>query len=178
METHKPDEARKRGRPRSNIESQQRRRKQLRIAQQAYRTRKANTISTLEKRVHELECDIEELSQSFLAFSNLLVGTDLLGKHPPITLALQKITQQYVSLAKTGCANPDEGTLNEAASIPPASVDQGENSSDSHSVVTSDGSTPTGLSSTSTQWPELLFWNGPAFRGQTVEAALRLARKS
>lgn len=143
--------------------------------------------------MHELECGIEDLSQSFLAFSNLLISTDLLGKHPRVTLALRKITQQYVSLAKTGCANPDEGTLNEAASIPPAIVDQGEklaveepadevmemNDEDvpdffkesvSHSNITSNKFTPTGLSSTSTQWPEFisLFTQPPPYKDQAT----------
>lgn len=62
------------------------------MAQQAYRTRKENTISNLQDRVNELECGIEQLSQSFLTFSNLLLETGLFGRHSYVTSALHKIT--------------------------------------------------------------------------------------
>lgn len=88
----------------------QKRRKQLRLAQQAYRRRKEDTIDALQTRVHGLESGIEELSQSFLSFSTLLLETGQLEQHPQITSALQNITQQCVSLAKEAS---DEG---EAAS--------------------------------------------------------------
>ncbi|KAJ5755576.1 bZIP transcription factor bZIP-1 [Penicillium manginii] len=81
----------------------QRRRKQLRVAQQAYRKRKENTITNLQTRVQELESGIEDLSQSFLSFSNLLLEAKILETNPDITFALQKITQQCVALAKQGC---------------------------------------------------------------------------
>ncbi|KAJ5084043.1 hypothetical protein NUU61_008622 [Penicillium alfredii] len=118
--------ARKRGRPRTVTDQQvpettkctscspvclQKRRKQLRLAQQAYRRRKEDTIDALQTRVHGLESGIEELSQSFLSFSTLLLlETGQLEQHPQITSALQNITQQCVSLAKKAS---DEG---EAAS--------------------------------------------------------------
>lgn len=85
----------------------QRRRKQLRVAQQAYRKRKETTISNLQNRVEELESGIEELSQSFLSFSNLLFEADILDRRPNVTSALQKITQQCVALAKQGCEDPE-----------------------------------------------------------------------
>ncbi|KAF3391475.1 hypothetical protein F1880_007473 [Penicillium rolfsii] len=88
--------------------SVQRRRKQLRVAQQTYRRRKEAMITSLHIRVQELESSIEELSESFLTFSNLLLGADILEKHPRVTAALQKITQQYVLLAKSGCDDRDQ----------------------------------------------------------------------
>ncbi|OAQ60906.1 bZIP transcription factor, bZIP-1 [Pochonia chlamydosporia 170] len=97
---------RKRGRPRNATDDQQapeRRRRQLRVAQQAYRKRKETTIVNLQSRIRELESGIEELSESFLSFSNLLFEAGILQNQPRVTSALQKITQQCVSLAKRGC---------------------------------------------------------------------------
>ncbi|KAJ5835538.1 hypothetical protein N7447_001564 [Penicillium robsamsonii] len=102
---------RKRGRPRTVTDDQEvpeRRRKQLRLAQQAYRKRKETTIGNLQTRVHELETGIEDISHSFLSFSNLLIEEQLLPQYPHIALALQNITQQCVSLAKAGSDEPTE----------------------------------------------------------------------
>ncbi|KAJ5761829.1 bZIP transcription factor bZIP-1 [Penicillium nucicola] len=100
---------RKRGRPRTMEDDHQphpaeeRRRKQIRVAQQTYRRRKEVMITSLQTRVQKLESSIEELSESFLSFSDLLLGADILEKQPRVASALQKITEQYVSLAKSGC---------------------------------------------------------------------------
>ncbi|KAL2810632.1 hypothetical protein BJX63DRAFT_422964 [Aspergillus granulosus] len=110
---------RKRGRPRIATDDQQapeleltqgiqRRRRQLRVAQQAYRKRKETTIVNLQSRVQELELGIEELSVSFLSFSNLLFEAGILQNRPRVTAALQKITQQCVSLAKRGCDEAEQ----------------------------------------------------------------------
>ncbi|CAI7657174.1 unnamed protein product [Penicillium glandicola] len=112
-ETAKPS-GRKRGRPRTVTDDQEvpeRRRKQLRLAQQAYRKRKETTIGDLQNRVHELETGIENISHSFLSFSNLLIEEQLLTQHPNIASALQNITQQCVSLAKAGSDDPTAGAL-------------------------------------------------------------------
>ena len=73
------------------------------MAQQAYRKRKETTITNLQTRVQELEAGVEQLSESFLSFSNLLLEANLLNSHPQIANSLQEITQQCVSLAKHGC---------------------------------------------------------------------------
>ncbi|CAG8892326.1 unnamed protein product [Penicillium egyptiacum] len=112
-ETTKPS-GRKRGRPRTVTDDQEvpeRRRKQLRLAQQAYRKRKETTIGNLQNRVHELETGIENISHSFLSFSSLLIEEELLSQYPHIASALQNITQQCVSLAKAGSDDPTEGAL-------------------------------------------------------------------
>ncbi|OJJ07916.1 hypothetical protein ASPVEDRAFT_89149 [Aspergillus versicolor CBS 583.65] len=111
---------RKRGRPRvtDNQQCPERRRKQLRVAQQSYRKRKDTTIVNLQSRVQKLESGIEELSESFLSFSDLLLEAGILQNQPRVTAALQKITQQCVSLAKSGC---DEA---EQAPAAPADVSQ------------------------------------------------------
>lgn len=50
-----------------------------------------------------MEEGIEEISQSFLSFSNLLIEENLLARHPRIASALQNITRKCVTLAKQGC---------------------------------------------------------------------------
>ncbi|KAF7715550.1 BZIP transcription factor [Penicillium ucsense] len=101
---------RKRGRPRTLTDDQQipeRRRKQLRVAQQAYRKRKETTINNLQSRVHELESGIEALGKSFLSFSNLLLDAQVIHENPQVAAALQEITKQCVSLAQVDQDAPD-----------------------------------------------------------------------
>ncbi|KAK1144792.1 hypothetical protein N8T08_004803 [Aspergillus melleus] len=102
---------RKRGRPRAGTDNEQgpeRRRKQLRVAQQVYRKRKDTTIANLQSRVQEFESGIKDLSESFLSFSDLLLEAGILQNQPCVTAALQKITQQCVSLARSGCDETEQ----------------------------------------------------------------------
>lgn len=127
------------------ISRSKRRRKQLRIAQQAYRKRKENTISSLQSRVHELETGIEDISHSFLSLSNLLIEEKLLLKHPVIASALQDIIKQCVSLAKAGSEETAEGTTihattpnptdNDIASKPVLTQDNSESSTDVEDIT-------------------------------------------
>ncbi|KAJ5192611.1 hypothetical protein N7449_008753 [Penicillium cf. viridicatum] len=150
-EQHKADGVPKKGRPRkfNSQHALDKRREQLRVAQQAYRTRKENTIGNLQDRVHELEGGIEQLSQSFLNFSKLLLETGLLGKHSHAMSALRKITQQHISLAKTGCATPYErAPVKAVGDTSSTAFDKNEKCSDSRARVPSNERSPTGLSST------------------------------
>lgn len=76
----------------------------------------------MQSRVQELESGIEELSESFLTFSNLLFEAQVLQNQPRITSALQKITQQCVSLAKSGCDEPEQVTPTEASPTTPSKL--------------------------------------------------------
>lgn len=62
-----------------------------------------------------LEAGIEELSQSFLLFSNILLEEGVVRDHPRVASALQKITEQCVSLAAHGCDDVDLPALKEVA---------------------------------------------------------------
>ncbi|KAJ5759572.1 hypothetical protein N7520_006728 [Penicillium odoratum] len=127
-EVKPPTAPRKRGRPRTNVDEHvpEKRRQQLREAQQTYRRRKETTINTLQARVQELESGIEELSQSFLSFSTLLLSENLLDGRPRITSALQSITQQCVSLAKQGSSDTEQSVAEdkEKTSNPSSSVEK------------------------------------------------------
>lgn len=56
--------------------------------------------------MQELEAGVENLSDAFLSFSNLLLDTPLLSQNPHIASALQNITQQCVALARTASEEP------------------------------------------------------------------------
>jgi hypothetical protein len=142
----------------------QRRRTQLRVAQQAYRKRKETTIVNLQSRVQELESGIEELSESFLSFSNLLFEVGILQNQPRVTSALQKITQQCVSLAKSGCDEAEQGPAapaDESPSTSPTVSDTRDIISNDNPLITQLGSLPIigdAFQSTSdleAQWPGL-----------------------
>jgi hypothetical protein len=137
----------------------QRRRKQLRVAQQVYRKRKDTTIVNLQSRVQELESGIEELSESFLSFSDLLLEAGILQNQPRVTAALQKITQQCVSLAKSGC---DEA---EQAPAAPADVSRSTSPtlSDTQDIISNQNPLITQLDS----WPMI----GDAFQSSSDLAA-------
>lgn len=62
-----------------------------------------------------LEAGIEELSQSFLLFSDILLQDGVIRNHPHLAPSLHRITQQYVSLAAHGCDDADLPALDEIA---------------------------------------------------------------
>ncbi|OGE51978.1 hypothetical protein PENARI_c011G08302 [Penicillium arizonense] len=128
--------SRQRGRPRTDTDEekrQDRRREQLRSAQQMYRKRKENTINTLQSRVHELEDEIDQISHSFLAFSSLLLETDAPKRDPRVTLTLRELAQQCLALAKTGCNDIEEIDHLRAAALTESNVERNSVQSDSHS---------------------------------------------
>ncbi|CAG8920265.1 unnamed protein product [Penicillium salamii] len=116
---------RKRGRPRTVTNDQEvpeRRRQQLRLAQQAYRKRKETTIGNLQSRVQELETGVENLSNAFLSFSSLFLEQELLSQHPHIASALQDITHQCVALAKAATDEPSEALVHVKESPQPVAT--------------------------------------------------------
>ncbi|OAA34027.1 bZIP transcription factor, bZIP-1 [Metarhizium rileyi] len=157
---------RKRGRPRNATDDQQapeRRRRQLRVAQQAYRQRKETTIVNLQSRVQELESGIEELCESFLSFSTLLFKAGILQNQPRVTAALQKMTQQCVSLAKRGCDEAEQpaAPADVSPSTSPTLSDTQDNISNDKPLITPLDSLPIigdafqSSSDLAAQWPGL-----------------------
>ncbi|KAJ5624648.1 hypothetical protein N7510_000957 [Penicillium lagena] len=78
----------------------EKRRRQLRLAQQAFRKRKDTAIADLQKQVDELQSGIDGLSSSFLSFSELLLKDEQLGHSAPVAQSLWSLSQQFVALAK------------------------------------------------------------------------------
>ncbi|KAG5933225.1 hypothetical protein E4U60_004606 [Claviceps pazoutovae] len=86
----------------------QRRRTQIRLAQRAYRQRKDTAITTLEKRVKELERANDDISRDFNDFFGILVSERVLERAPQ---AIQRLS----SIGKKITATADRvkyGTLN------------------------------------------------------------------
>lgn len=71
--------------------------------------------------MQEFEAGIEEISQSFLSFSNLLIEENLLSRRPRIASALQDITRQCVALAKQRYDDDEKPAADEPTSTPNAS---------------------------------------------------------
>ncbi|KAJ5771731.1 hypothetical protein N7520_002260 [Penicillium odoratum] len=141
----------------------ERRREQLRKAQQAYRARKDVTIDKLLKRVHKLEGSIEQFSKSFLSFTSLLLeNRTLLDQHSHVTLALQNITQQYLALAETGCTSSDESVVDKAATpLSSIALDKKERCNYKRAKIPSNKTPATGFSSTPVDSAEMPPMNTP-----------------
>ena len=93
-----------RGRPRLNIapeNSKERRRAQIRQAQRAYRGRKEDTITTLNRRVESLESVISDMSNAFAAFESSAAGFG-----PELRERMRRTAEQMAVLA----AKSAEGT--------------------------------------------------------------------
>jgi hypothetical protein len=104
----------------------------LRSAQQTYRKRKENTIDTLRSRVHQLEDGVEQISHSFLAFSSLLLETEVVKRDSRVALTLREMVQQCLALAKTGYDDLEERAHRKAAPSTNKDVERSSMESDSH----------------------------------------------
>ncbi|CAG7928808.1 unnamed protein product [Penicillium olsonii] len=159
---------RKRGRPRTVTDDQEvpeRRRQQLRLAQQAYRKRKETTIGNLQSRVQELESGVEDLSNAFLSFSNLLLEQQLLSQYPHIASALQDITQQCVTLAKAATDDPSGALVHvkEPSAKPVATL---ENSPPSSSLDQANSESSTDVEDivrSAPKWPDTAAYGDQSF---------------
>ncbi|GKZ47504.1 hypothetical protein AbraIFM66951_010871 [Aspergillus brasiliensis] len=96
----------KRGRPRKVAEStadedpEERRRRQIRLAQRAYRSRKEANLSSLKDRISELEGIVEKMSTAVLSFSDVLVQSGVLASHANLTENLRDTVQTCLTLAR------------------------------------------------------------------------------
>ncbi|KAG6015053.1 hypothetical protein E4U43_005822 [Claviceps pusilla] len=107
-----------RGRPRKDTKDEtaadisdnvlKRRRTQIRLAQRAYRHRKDAAITTLEKRVQELEKANNDISKNFDAFFGILVSERLLEGAPQTLQRLSSIANKIAAAAdKARVSNGD-----------------------------------------------------------------------
>ncbi|EFR02847.1 hypothetical protein MGYG_05848 [Nannizzia gypsea CBS 118893] len=112
------NETKKRGRPRVDCPDRtaaERRRTQIRLAQRAYRMRKETAISSLTQRVTELEANMQEMREAFLAFNDEAVRSGALSAYPRLAQQLEKTTRRVMSLTpeaqeggKSPASDPDE----------------------------------------------------------------------
>ncbi|KAI5307919.1 hypothetical protein KEM55_007056, partial [Ascosphaera atra] len=93
----------KRGRPRLYLGDQEaadRRREQVRAAQQAYRLRKEKAITDLTGRATLLEKTIQHINQSFLEFHANVAESGLLSSHPELAGQFRDFKQRLFTLSK------------------------------------------------------------------------------
>ncbi|KAJ6788409.1 hypothetical protein PWT90_04690 [Aphanocladium album] len=102
----------------------ERRRKQIREAQRAYRQRKISQTAYLEERVKQLEGAIENMSSVVLSFSEELIGSNILSCQSDLTNRLRDALATCLSLVReTGSTaleeeeSSDEGEPNPARSL-------------------------------------------------------------
>lgn len=110
-EHEEEEKKRSRGRPRLDTKDEtaaERRRTQIRLAQRAYRNRKENAISTLEKRVQELKETNEEMSNAFMKLHDFAVSSGLLEQLPEFGRQLRSTTEMFLALAKKSAEENDK----------------------------------------------------------------------
>ncbi|TPX14537.1 uncharacterized protein E0L32_005229 [Thyridium curvatum] len=99
------DKKRSRGRPKLDLKDDEsaadRRRTQIRLAQRAYRSRKENAISALERRVRELQDANDGMSSAFRELHDFALAQGLLEGAPEFGRQLRATTEKFLSLART-----------------------------------------------------------------------------
>ncbi|KAI2923114.1 hypothetical protein CBS63078_2662 [Aspergillus niger] len=108
----------KRGRPRKVVDDtadedpEERRRRQIRLAQRAYRSRKEANLSSLKGRISELEGIVEKMSTAVLSLSDELVQSGVLASHAGLTEHLRDTVQTCLTLAREASNDsPQEVTM-------------------------------------------------------------------
>ncbi|KAM3441315.1 hypothetical protein NHJ13734_002893 [Beauveria thailandica] len=90
----------------------ERRRKQIREAQRAYRQRKISQTAYLEERVKQLESAIENMSSVVLSFSEELIGSNILSYQSELTGRLRDALATCLTLVRetgNGSTEPEPG---------------------------------------------------------------------
>ncbi|PYI07713.1 AT DNA binding protein [Aspergillus sclerotiicarbonarius CBS 121057] len=117
----------KRGRPRKVVEGavdedpEERRRRQIRLAQRAYRSRKEANISSLKSRISELETVVEKMSTAVLSFSDELVQSGVLAANASLTEHLRDTVQTCLTLAREASNDGEQ----EIPIVSPPQTEQG-----------------------------------------------------
>ncbi|OJI86028.1 hypothetical protein ASPTUDRAFT_27128 [Aspergillus tubingensis CBS 134.48] len=117
----------KRGRPRkvaqdtADEDPEERRRRQIRLAQRAYRSRKEANLSSLKGRISELEGIVEKMSTSVLSLSDELVRSGVLASHAGLTEHLRDTVQTCLTLAREASNDSPQ----EVTTISPPQTDDG-----------------------------------------------------
>lgn len=103
---------------RTLINTIQRRRTQIRMAQRAYRNRKESTISSLEKKVQDLTEVNGEMNSIFISLYDFAVSKGLLQREPDFGQQLQATTKKFLELAKASADDThDENLENSPKSV-------------------------------------------------------------
>ncbi|KAI9370233.1 hypothetical protein BJX61DRAFT_535785 [Aspergillus egyptiacus] len=93
----------KRGRPRKllpdgGVNSEERRRMQVRMAQRAYRSRKEASAKSLKDRISQLETAVTQMSTAVIAFGDELIRSGALDSCPDLLMPLGNTVQTCLAL--------------------------------------------------------------------------------
>ncbi|KAJ4154969.1 hypothetical protein LMH87_000239 [Akanthomyces muscarius] len=106
----------------------ERRRKQIREAQRAYRQRKISQTAYLEERVRQLEGAIENMSSVVLSFSEELIGSNILSCQSDLTSRLRDALATCLTLVReTGTGSMEhepaaEPSIQHSMALVPSSI--------------------------------------------------------
>jgi hypothetical protein len=99
----------------------QRRRRQIRLAQRAYRSRNIANTQALRHHLAHLQAGIQDISDAAILFSDLIMQSGVLTTHPEITGPLREMLHKCMGLAKgveAGCNQEDTHSDAAGASQP------------------------------------------------------------
>ncbi|GKZ82531.1 hypothetical protein AnigIFM56816_007349 [Aspergillus niger] len=108
----------------SKINSEERRRLQLRVAQRAYRSRQQATLDGLKNHISTLETSIERMSSAMLSFSEKLVQSGLLRSNSALTAELRDTMTVFLNVASEANLDDEKSVsvdYNKTIDSPPAS---------------------------------------------------------
>ncbi|TQV95239.1 hypothetical protein V2A60_009715 [Cordyceps javanica] len=114
----------------------ERRRKQIREAQRAYRQRKISQTAYLEERVKQLESAIENMSTVVLSFSEELIGSNILSCQSELTSRLRDALATCLTLVR------ETGSGSSLEPEPPGGAGPGPASSSTTALVVPSMSIP------------------------------------
>ncbi|KAL2824338.1 hypothetical protein BJY01DRAFT_256482 [Aspergillus pseudoustus] len=86
--------------------SKEKRRLQVRMAQRAYRARNQAQVTTLQRRITQLEAALEQMGGAVVSFSDALVQSQVLTSYPQLADPLREMVATCLSLAEAS----DEAT--------------------------------------------------------------------
>ncbi|KAF2971795.1 hypothetical protein GQX73_g1781 [Xylaria multiplex] len=106
------------GRPPKNIDvnmdedSKDRRRRQVRLAQRAYRLRGTAHVESLEDRITELESTVRNMSEAVISFGDCVAQSGLLSSHESLAKELRQLLQTCVTSTTNAGSTDDQETFN------------------------------------------------------------------
>jgi hypothetical protein len=133
----------------------------VRRAQQAYRTRKEDHVAQLKEKCHELEGVVEDMTSTFIAFSDTLLNSEGVGLET--TKQLRETMKKFLVLSETAAHHAEEATPSLDENNEPPAADPVVEESGSSSETINDAYPPQDLSTVSS-----LFQINPILRNTEI----------
>jgi hypothetical protein len=118
----------------------------VRRAQKAYRTRKEKHVTELKEKCHDLEGVVEDMTNTFIAFSDSLLNSGSLG--PETTKELRETMKKFIVFSEKAARDPLGAAPSSDENIEPPTMDPVIEDSDSSSKTFPNAFQPQVISST------------------------------